>query len=100
MPGRQGANDQPEGAREAASRQAAGAPAKAESVYRDARAHPDSEAEEMVRILLLGGISSMRPEIANDKAEAQAEERQRLRSALKARAKPGADAGSAFPEAD
>lgn len=42
----------------------------------------------------------MRPEIANDKAEAQAEERQRLRSALKARAKPGADAGSAFPEAD
>lgn len=59
---------------------------KRDQLYRDARAHPDSEADEMVRLLLLAGISGMQPDDIADEAEAaRAEERRRFRSAREAR---------------
>ncbi len=77
---------------------------KRDRLYEDARAHPDSEADEMVRMLLLAGISSIEPEIASEEAEAdRAEERRRFRSARKVRAnKPGAgaSAGPALAETE
>ena len=74
---------------------------KRDQLYQDARVHPNSEADEMVRVLLLAGISSMEPESIDEEAEAaQAEERRRFRSARRARAANSEPAGPALPETE
>jgi hypothetical protein len=72
---------------------------KRDQLYRDARAHPDSEAGEMVRMLLLAGISGLEPETVDEEAEAaQAEERRRFRKARLARIRrPPADGNDRTP---
>ena len=58
---------------------------KRDRLYRAARARPHSEAGEIVRMLLLAGISSMEPDDMTDEAEAaRAEERRRFRRAREA----------------
>jgi hypothetical protein len=50
---------------------------KRDELYRDARANPDSEAGEMVQMLLLAGLSNMRPELSDEEAPLTLEEERR-----------------------
>jgi len=44
--------------------------ARRDALYHDAQADPNSEAAEMVRVLLLEGLSSLQPEICQEEAGA------------------------------